>query len=65
MPITVITWIAFRSKATAASLVSVEKSDRARWTRLIGKRSSLDQTIRSRRYSNQSSRTSTPMRYQR
>src|SRR5574341_1194642 len=64
MPMMVIARIAFRSKARAASLTSVEKRDRARWIQLMGGRSCLARRMRSPRYSNHISRSRTPMRYQ-
>ena len=61
----VITFTVFLSNATAFSLISVEKRERILSTHFFIPRDSADQTIISRRYSNQISNSSTTIRYQR
>ena len=64
MPMMVMARMALRSNASDASLVSCEKSESARWIHPISPRSRPPITIRSRRYSNQTSSSRTAMRYQ-
>src|SRR3989304_2438685 len=65
MPMIVIVFTVFLSKATAFSLISVEKRERILSVHFFRPVDSPDHTIMSLRYSNHISRSSTTIRYQR
>src|SRR3989304_6200689 len=65
MPIIVMIFTVFLSKATASSLMSVEKRERTLCIHFLKPVSSRDHTTMSRRYSNHISSKRTNIKYQR